>query len=254
VVERRLPLDGSVGRTQALADGIDEVDGNKMKAAGALSDQILERAKAGDGSAFEALYDAYKNQVYTRCLKMTGDIQDAEDLTQEVFVRVYRKVNGFRGDAAFSTWLYRVTFNTIMMHLRKRRIELRRICYVDDCVTRDITDDQEAPHCCRYHPVDHIALARALSGLGEVTRQAVVLHDIKGMTYREIAMLAGVPASTSKAQVWRARRQIRGILRPIGWNEKSPSDPNYKASSNAVTICQAASQVEKTIADTVVAR
>jgi RNA polymerase sigma-70 factor (ECF subfamily) len=185
-----------------------------MKAAIALSDQVLERAKAGDASAFEALYKAYKRNVYTLCFQKTGDTQDAEDLTQEVFVRVYRKVEGFRGDSAFATWLYRVTVNTIMMHLRKRRIELRRICHLDDCVTRELTDDHEAPDCYRYHPVDHIALVRAISGLGEATRQAIVLHDIKGLTYREIAISAGVPTSTSKAQVWRAHRQIRGILRP----------------------------------------
>jgi RNA polymerase sigma-70 factor (ECF subfamily) len=160
--------------------------------------------------------------VYLLCFHKTGDTQDAEDLTQEVFVRVYCKLDGFRGDAAFTTWLYRVTVNTIMMHLRKRRIELRRICHLDDCVTRDLMDDQEAPDSYRYHPVDHIALARAISGLGEATRQAIVLHDIKGLTYREIAISAGVPTSTSKAQVWRAHRQIRGILRPNRLEREKP--------------------------------
>jgi RNA polymerase sigma-70 factor (ECF subfamily) len=185
-----------------------------MKAAIALPDQVLEKAKAGDASAFEALYNAYKHQVYILCFMKTNDIQDAEDLTQEVFVRVYRKVSGFRGDAAFATWLYRVTLNTIMMHLRKRRSELRPTCDVDDNVIRNLAVDQEPTHCYRYHPVDHIALVRAISGLREGARQAVVLHDIKGMTYREIAMLAGVPVSTSKAEVWRAHRRMRAILRP----------------------------------------
>jgi RNA polymerase sigma-70 factor (ECF subfamily) len=197
-----------------------------MKAAPALSDQVLERAKAGDASAFEALYNAYKHQVYALCLMKTGDIQDAEDLTQEVFVRVYRKVNGFRGDSAFATWLYRVTLNTIMMHFRKHRVALRSISDVDDCVTRNIADDQEATPCYGYHPVDHIALARAIGGLGQGARQAVVLHDIKGLSYREIATLAGVPVSTSKAEVWRAHRQMRAILRPAGVHEKSQSESN----------------------------
>ena len=187
-----------------------------MKAAFALSDQVLEQAKAGDANAFEALYNAYKHEVYTLCLRKTGDIQDAEDLTQEVFVRVYRKVNGFRGDAAFTTWLYRVTLNTVMMHFRKHRVELRPISDLHDCVTRNIADDQDALPCYPCHPVDRIALARAISDLGQSARQAVVLHDIKGLSYREIATLAGVPVSTSKAEVWRAHRKMRAILRPAG--------------------------------------
>jgi RNA polymerase sigma-70 factor (ECF subfamily) len=185
-----------------------------MKAAIARSDEVLEKAKAGDAGAFEALYSAYKRQVYILCFMKTNDIQDAEDLTQEVFLRVYRKVSGFRGDAAFATWLYRITLNTIMMHLRKRRAELRTSCNADDFVIRNLAVDQETTHCYRYHPVDHIALARAIGGLRQRARQAVVLHDIKGMTYREIAILAGVPVSTSKAEVWRAHRQMRAILRP----------------------------------------
>jgi len=184
-----------------------------MKAAIAISDQTVERAKAGDESAFEALYNAYKKKVYTLCLRKTGAIEDAEDLTQEVFVRVYRKVNGFRGDAAFATWLYRVTLNTILMHVRKRRTELRPVGIVDENAGCDPADDQEALQCRRYHPVDYIALARAIGGLRKPTRQAVLLHDIKGMSYCEIAMASGVPANTSKAQVWRAHRQMRGILR-----------------------------------------
>src|SRR5215470_951350 len=151
-----------------------------------LSPQILERVKTGDVEAFESLYEAYKHPVFALCLKKIGDVQDAEDVTQEVFVRVYCKVNGFRGDAAFSSWLYRVTLNTIMMHLRKRRTHNRPKQKWDDRFPRAIPGETELPQPIRYHPVDHIALASAIGELREDSRRAVVLHDIEGMSYREI--------------------------------------------------------------------
>jgi len=185
-----------------------------MKSSISLSSQILERAKTGDVGAFEQLYRAYKHPVFRLCLKKTGDIQDAEDLTQEVFVRVYCKVNGFRGDAAFSSWLFRVTLNTIMMHLRKRRTQNAPAPHLDNRLSLNVSDEGDQPQHAPYHPIDHIALARALGELRQSSRRAVMLHDIEGMSYREIAKEYGVPASTSKAQVWRAHRQMREILKP----------------------------------------
>lgn len=187
-----------------------------MKAIVAVSPQTVERAKAGDVGAFELLYEAYKHPVFKLCLKKTGDVHDAEDLTQEVFVRVYCKVNGFRGDAAFSSWLYRVTLNTIMMHFRKRRVSDLLTRKFGDSFTPGLSHEADLPQHARYHPVDHIALARAIRGLGKGSRRAVVLHDIEGMSYREIARDFGVPTNTSKSQVWRAHREMRLALNPNG--------------------------------------
>jgi RNA polymerase sigma-70 factor (ECF subfamily) len=187
-----------------------------MKSVVAVAPQTVERAKAGDIAAFELLYQAYKHPVFKLCLKKTGDVHDAEDLTQEVFVRVYRKVNGFRGDAAFSSWLYRVTLNIIMMHFRKRRTQDLSKRKFGASFTAGLSHDDDVPRHARYHPVDHIALERAISGLGQGSRRAVVLHDIEGMSYREIARDFGVPTNTSKSQVWRAHREMRQALNPSG--------------------------------------
>src|SRR5690349_12457059 len=108
----------------------------KMRASNLQEDLAIEAAKAGDEIAFESLYRRYRRSVYVWCLRMTGDVPDAEDLTQEVFLQVYRKVASFRGEAAFGTWLYKVAMNVTRMQFRKRRIETTSLNYLlelDEC-------------------------------------------------------------------------------------------------------------------------
>ena len=183
-----------------------------MRAAGASSVHATEKVRYGDLGGFEAVYREYKHTVYALCLRKTSHAADAEDLTQEVFLQVYRKVNSLRDEAAFKGWLFRVTMNTILMHFRKRRMEAMPLHYLADSETSPILDTlQTLTVVCE--PIERIALARAIGSLPKCRRAAVVLHDIKGMSHREVALSLGVSLNTAKSNLCRARRQLRGILR-----------------------------------------
>jgi RNA polymerase sigma-70 factor, ECF subfamily len=176
------------------------------------TDLMIEKVKRGDVAAFEELYKLYESSVYSLCLRLTRDILDAEDLTQEVFLQVHRKVNTFRGDAAFGSWLYRVATNASMMYLRKRQ-------HVEELPLGLLTDDVCPEQCLRQSrrntdsdPLEHIALVRALSSLSTMRRNMIILHDIKGLTHAEVAEHLGVTANTSKSTLSRARRKLRHAL------------------------------------------
>jgi RNA polymerase sigma-70 factor, ECF subfamily len=176
------------------------------------TDLMIEKVKGGDVAAFEELYKLYERSVYSLCLRLTKDILDAEDLTQEVFLQVHRKVNTFRGEATFGSWLYRVATNASMMYLRKRQ-------HIEELPLELLTDDVSPKQCLRQSrfntdsdPLERIALVRALSSLSTVRRNMIILHDIKGLTHAEVAEHLGVTANTSKSTLSRARRKLRHAL------------------------------------------
>jgi RNA polymerase sigma-70 factor (ECF subfamily) len=177
-----------------------------------FSVHAIEEAKGGDPSAFEALYREYSRSVYSLCLQKTNDVGDAEDLTQEVFLQVYRKVSSLRDEVAFKSWLFRVTMNIILMHFRKRR-QWASSLYLLDSETSPVLDVSQTLLCPGCEPAERIALARAIGGLPKCRRTVLVLHDIEGMSHREIAESLGVSLNTAKSNLCRARRQLRGILR-----------------------------------------
>src|SRR5580765_6459005 len=100
--------------------GVNDFPSTKRSGTDSLPN-LVARAQAGDGEAFATLFEQHKKRVYSLCLLMTGDVADAEDLTQDAFIQVFRKLGTFRGDSAFSTWLYRVAVNTVLMSLRRRK-------------------------------------------------------------------------------------------------------------------------------------
>jgi RNA polymerase sigma-70 factor (ECF subfamily) len=175
---------------------------------------VAEKAKNGDRSAFEKLYILYKTPVYSLCLRLTRDVLDAEDLTQEVFLQVYRKVSTFRGEAAFGSWLYRVATNVTMMHLRKRHVDELPL---DVLELENGSISYTSPPGSRDHcgPVEQISLLRAVSGLSEDRRTQVLLHDLRGLSHKEIAERLGLTVNTSKSQLYRAHRELRDILTGI---------------------------------------
>ena len=184
-----------------------------MEATEGLSAHEIEEVKAGSGSAFEVLYHKYKRTVYSLCLRTMKDAADAEDLTQEVFLQVYRRLSGLRNDAAFKSWLFRVTTNVILMHCRKRKvlpISLHYIMGAGTTAAVDVVQTLVSPGC---EPIDRIALLRAIVALPRCRRAVLVLHDIKGMSHREIAESLGVSLNTAKSNLSRARHQLRGVLR-----------------------------------------
>jgi RNA polymerase sigma-70 factor (ECF subfamily) len=175
-----------------------------------VSDVELARAAAaGDSAAFEKLYEQHRRRVYSLCLRMLGNVSQAEDLTQEVFLQLFKKIGSFRGDSAFTTWLHRLTVNQVLMHLRRRGVKLEHTSEEGD-----FTDVVETPlqSTRRISMVDRLALEKAISELPPGYRTVFVLHDVEGYEHEEISDLLGVTVGTSKSQLHKARMRLRQLL------------------------------------------
>jgi RNA polymerase sigma-70 factor (ECF subfamily) len=175
------------------------------------SDATVVTALAGDAmSGFEELYRRHYRRVYSICLRMTGNIAEAEDLTQEVFIQLHRKLGSFRGEAQFTTWLHRLTVNQVLMHFRKRSVRSEQT--TDDGEMPDSVDpDTLNPEAMPI--VDRIALENAIAQLPPGYRTVFVLHDVEGYEHEEIAGLLGCSAGTSKSQLHKARLKLRRLLK-----------------------------------------
>jgi RNA polymerase sigma-70 factor, ECF subfamily len=174
----------------------------------------VRRAQQGDADAFASLFHAHKARIYSVCLRMTNNTAEAEDLTQDAFMQVFRKLSTFRGDSALSTWLYRIAVNTVLMRFRKkalRQISLDEPCHQDSKPARreyGSTDDR------LVGSVDRIALARAIQELPEGYRTIFLLHEVEGYEHQEIAEMLNCSVGNSKSQLHKARLRIRELLRP----------------------------------------
>jgi RNA polymerase sigma-70 factor (ECF subfamily) len=191
--------------------GVNDLPSTKRSGADSLPN-LVARAQAGDGEAFATLFEQHKKRVYSLCLLMTGDVADAEDLTQDAFIQVFRKLGTFRGDSAFSTWLYRVAVNTVLMSLRKRKpkqISLDEpVCIDHSFVPRDFgRNDPELSGT-----VDRIALIRAIKELPEGYRKIFLLHEVEGYQHHEIAAMLRCSVGNSKSQLHKAKLKIRELL------------------------------------------
>jgi RNA polymerase sigma-70 factor, ECF subfamily len=178
-------------------------------------DTLVQRARRGDEYAFAALYELHKNRVYAVCMQMTKDVADAEDLTQEAFLQVFRSVNSFRGDSAFSTWLYRIAVNTVLMKLRRRKSP--PLLSLDEPVSAEspsLKREVGKPDLSLSGAVDRIALGRASEELPAGCRQIFDLHEVKGYQHREIAEILRCSIGNSKSQLHKAKLKMREILFP----------------------------------------
>ncbi len=176
----------------------------------AASDVELARAAAaGDPVAFEKLYEQHSRRVYSLCLRMVGNPAQAEDLTQEVFLQVFRKIGSFRGDSAFTTWLHRLTINQVLMHFRKRGVKLEHTSEEGD-----FTDVVNTPlqSTRRISMIDRLALEKAISQLPPGYRTVFTLHDIEGYEHVEISDMLDISIGTSKSQLHKARMRLRELL------------------------------------------
>jgi len=143
--------------------------------------ELIERAQRGEESAFEALYHAHKRRVYRLCFRMVGNTAEAEELTQEAFLRVFRKIHMFRGDSAFSTWLHRLSVNIVLMRLRKKRVKEVNFEDSDDGAKSDRPRrDFGAPDLSLTGVVDRLTLKHAVAELPPGCREVFVLHDVLG--------------------------------------------------------------------------
>ena len=186
----------------------------KTIASGLSEAEAIDRAKQGDAESFEGLYVLHKRRVYSLCLRMTGNTAEAEDLTQEAFLQLYRKIASFRGESAFSTWLHRLAVNVVLMQLRKKglpEVSLEETLepQQEDGPRKDIgTRDN-----LLAGSIDRINLERAIEGLPPGYRIVFVLHDIEGYEHNEIADMLGCSIGNSKSQLHKARMKLRDLLK-----------------------------------------
>lgn len=174
----------------------------------------IERAKQGDASAFQDLYDKHKRRVYSLCLRMTANTAEAEDLTQEAFLQLYRKIGTFRGESAFSTWLHRLSVNVVLMHLRKKSLPVVSLEETTQAGEEDTPKkDFGAEDLSLAGSIDRLRLQRAVDDLPPGYRTIFVLHDIEGYEHNEIATIVGCSIGNSKSQLHKARMKLRDLLK-----------------------------------------
>jgi len=176
---------------------------------------LVQRAQRGDGNAFAELFELHKGRVYGLCLSMTKDPAEAEDMTQEAFLQVFRKVATFRGDSAFSTWVYRIAMNTVLMKRRRRKCP--PTLSLDEPVSPDSPSlprefGKSDPNLSGA--IDRISLNRAIGALPAGCRKILDLHAIHGYQHHEIAELLQCSIGNSKSQLHRAKVKMRILLSP----------------------------------------
>lgn len=173
-------------------------------------DPNVQLAARGDMAAFEEIYRTYNRRVYTHCLRMTRNIAEAEDLTQEVFIQVFRKLKTFRGESLFTTWLHRLTVNAVLMHFRKAAVRLeRRTEEYEDAVSDFVSG---STNVSGGSIIEHIALNEALRQLAPGYRAVFILHDMEGYEHQQISEIMKCAVGTSKSQLHKARMKLRRLL------------------------------------------
>ena len=176
--------------------------------------EAIRRAQRGDPEAFERIYQLHSRRVYSLCLRMVGNTAEAEDLVQEAFLQLFRKIHTFRGESAFSTWLHRLTVNVVLMRLRKKTLP-------ETSLEEATEPDEESggprrevggPDALLSGSIDRVNLERAIEQLPPGYKTVFVLHDIQGYEHNEIAKLMGCSVGNSKSQLHKARMRLRELL------------------------------------------
>ena len=176
--------------------------------------EAIRRAQQGDASAFERIYQLHNRRVYALCLRMVGNTAEAEDLAQEAFLQLFRKIATFRGESAFSTWLHRLSVNVVLMRLRKKSL-------AETSLEETTEPDEESggprkdiggPDLRLAGSVDRVNLERAVAQLPPGYRSIFVLHDVQGYEHNEIAAIMNCSIGNSKSQLHKARMRLRELL------------------------------------------
>ena len=176
--------------------------------------EAIRRAQQGDAEAFERIYRLHNRRVYALCLRMVGNTAEAEDLTQEAFLQLFRKIATFRGESAFSTWLHRLAVNVVLMRLRKKTLAATSLEEVTD-PDEDVggpRKDIGGPDLRLSGSVDRVNLERAVEQLPPGYRSVFVLHDVQGYEHNEIAAIMNCSIGNSKSQLHKARMRLRELL------------------------------------------
>lgn len=176
---------------------------------GARRARVTSNAQRSDIDAFERLYRVHAPAVHALCRRMLGNDGNADELVQDIFVRAWEKLPGFRGESSVGTWLHRLGVNVILDFLRGARRDALRFAG-DDMAAESTTPDAVSSDDI----VARLDLESALTRLAGGARAVLVMHDIEGYSHEEIAQMTGIAAGTSRAQLWRARRQLARMLDP----------------------------------------
>ncbi len=174
--------------------------------------ELVKRAQRGESEAFADLFHAHKARIYSICLRMTNNTAQAEDLTQDAFLQVFRKLSTFKGNSALSTWLYRIAVNTVLMHFRKKALKQVSL---DEPSSHDATmvkREYGSRDCRLAGTVDRITLARAIKDLPTGYRTIFLLHEVEGYEHQEIAKILDCSVGNSKSQLHKAKLRIREFL------------------------------------------
>lgn len=183
-----------------------------------VADNVIERAKNGEREAFEIIVTTYEKPIYNLALRMSGNVEDARDLTQEVFLKIYRSLSTFHQDCALSTWIYRVTANTCYDLLRKRKETVVSLDEESESgrLMDILVSTQGDPHSQLEQAERLEQLEDALLELSAPHRKIVVLRDLLGMSYAEISDVLRLEEGTVKSRLARARRHLRNHLTQKG--------------------------------------
>lgn len=168
----------------------------------------IKAAKRGDPSGFQVLYERYKSYVYSLCLRMTHDPALSEDLTQDIFLHVWRKISSFKGNSLFRTWLYRVTINTVLLYFRRQKAGTLSL----DNETLPATELEIAETTPQPDLDEQISLHRSLDELSPRYRRVLMLHDVQGYRHEDISHLLGITSGASRSQLHKARVKLRLAL------------------------------------------
>lgn len=196
--------------TYPIWGNIESADEAVFDAKQATDHVLTQKAANGDMQSFAELFERHNRRVYSLCLRMTQNQSEAEDLAQEVFIQLFRKIGSFRGESAFTTWLHRLTVNQVLMHFRKRSVKLEQTTEEGETpvqIVMGTANPNQMP------VVDRIALDKAIGQLPPGYKAVFILHDIEGHEHEEVARMLGCSVGTSKSQLHKARMKLRRLLR-----------------------------------------
>lgn len=235
VARRATGLAARISRGKGLAwkpEAKATAEVRQRKPDNSLFNETLRLAQRGDASAFEEIYRMHSRRVYSLCLRMLGDPIEAEDLAQEVFLQLFRKIHTFRGESAFSSWLHRLTANVVLMSFRKKKAV---IASLDEMIR--INDEDSAPRWeignldMRLIGVfDRVNLQNAVEQLPEGYKRMFLLHDVHGYEHNEIAKILDCSVGNSKSQLHKARKRLRELLHRL--KDRRPGTATQRASSS----------------------
>lgn len=185
--------------------------------------ELVEKAKCGDHEAFKLLVLKYQQRIMNLVVRFVHNVSDAEDITQEVFIKAYRALPKFRGDSAFYTWIYRIAANTAKNHLvvkfREPRKFAKDIDEMEQTGDSDTLKDNQTPEHLLLRDEIQKVITEAIDALPESLKIAITLREIEGLSYKDIAKVMGCPIGTVRSRIFRARKDIDKELKPLLENE-----------------------------------